>query len=339
MAGNARPSASAWWRRRARARGFGRGLGAQDPGAGAEHERGRGHAREQRDLRVPVLGRNRHAVADGPRAVLVDDLLVGDREAHPAARALERQAALADLAQQRGDVRGHVVVGVLGDAADLGARDVGRDERSGRVEVERPQDGRAPHAREQARRALGEHGRVQRRVLVRRVDGDRAAVGLAVEGARARHEGAEVGDRVPHAVAAVAALDVERLVEVARPGRVDRHERQVDAVAPRRGGRRRPAPRPRSRARSRRRRRPRAGSRRSRRAARAPARRGSAVPASDGPVGAGDPHGGQYAAAFAPGRRAMSAADRHCPDRICPNPSGTASPTCRSSSKPTPSNT
>ena len=243
---------------------------------------------------------SRHAVADGPRAVLLDHLLVGDGEAHPAALALERQAALADLAQQRDDVRGHVVVGVLGDAADLGAGDVGRDERSGRVEVERPQDRRAPHAREQARRALREHGRVQRRVLVRRVDGDRAAVGLAVEGARARHERAEVGDRVAHAVAAVAALDVERLVEVARPGRVDRHERQVDAVAPGRGGRRRPrlgldlgreadghaglAP----------------DRGEARRAARAPARRGSAVPASDGPVGAGDPHGRQYAAAFAP---------------------------------------
>jgi hypothetical protein len=56
-------------------------------------------------------------------------------------------------------------------------------------------------------------------------------VDLAVERPAAGHERAEVGDRVGDAVAVAPARDVEGLVEVARARRVDRDERQVDALA------------------------------------------------------------------------------------------------------------
>ena len=108
---------------------------------GPQHELGRGHAGEEGDLRVVVLGRERHAVADRPGPVLAHDLLLGDLQLHAAARDLQRQPPLPDLRQQLGDRRGDVRVRVLRDAADLGAGDVGGDEVPGAVEVERPEDG------------------------------------------------------------------------------------------------------------------------------------------------------------------------------------------------------
>ena len=198
---------------------------------GPEHELGGRHAGEQRDLRVVVLGRERHAVADGPRPVLAHDLLLGDLQLHAAARDLQRQPPLPDLREQLGDRRRDVGVRVLRDAADLGAGDVGGDEVPGAVEVERPQDGRGPLPREQARDALRQGERVQRRLRVGRVDGDAARVGLGVERAAGRDERRDVGDRVADAVPVAAPLDVQRLVEVARPRRVDGHEGDVDAIA------------------------------------------------------------------------------------------------------------
>jgi cytoplasmic iron level regulating protein YaaA (DUF328/UPF0246 family) len=56
-------------------------------------------------------------------------------------------------------------------------------------------------------------------------------VRLAVDGAARHHPGRDVGDRVEDAVAVPAALDVQRLVEVAGPGWIDGHERHVDALA------------------------------------------------------------------------------------------------------------
>ena len=73
---------------------------------------------------------------------------------------------------------------------------------------------------------------------------------LEVDRVAGRDERGDVGDRVVHDVPVAVAREVHRLVEVARAGRVDRHERDVGAVQlgqPRRGGRgaRRP-PRPRA---------------------------------------------------------------------------------------------
>src|SRR3954447_18587828 len=70
---------------------------------------------------------------------------------------------------------------------------------------------------------------MQRRVVVGRVHGHAAHMRIGVERAAGRDEGADVGDRVTDAVARPRPLDVQRLVEVARTGRVDRDERHVDA--------------------------------------------------------------------------------------------------------------
>jgi hypothetical protein len=174
---------------------------------------------EQRDLRVVLLARERDAVLDRPGAVPLHDLLLGHGEPHASAGALELQAPLPHLLEQRRDLRGHVVVRVLRDAAHLGSPDVGGGELAGPVELERPHHRRAPLAGQQARRALRQHGRVERDLAVGRVDGERAIGGLGVERAARRHERAHVGDRVPDPVAVPERLDVHRLVEVrARPG-------------------------------------------------------------------------------------------------------------------------
>lgn len=68
---------------------------------------------------------------------------------------------------------------------------------------------------------------MQRRPLVGRVDGDAASMGLDVERRSRSHEGADIGDRVADAVPLATSLDVHRLVEVTRSGRVDRHERKL----------------------------------------------------------------------------------------------------------------
>ena len=81
-----------------------------------------------------------------------------------------------------------------------------------------------------------------------RVEGLATAARLDVEHPAGLDEGGQVGDRVPHPVAAAGPLEVHGLVEVHRAGRVEGEERQVAQVAvrqPRRadravGGRARP---------------------------------------------------------------------------------------------------
>ena len=74
--------------------------GAQEPDPGVDHERGGGEAGEQRDLRVPLLDRQERAELQAPVVAVDLDLLLGQRQRHPAARGLAVQAQLADLLQQ-----------------------------------------------------------------------------------------------------------------------------------------------------------------------------------------------------------------------------------------------
>ena len=53
---------------------------------------------------------------------------------------------------------------------------------------------------------------------------------LDVHRAGRRDERSDVGDRVPHPVAAAMPLEMQRLVKIARLGRVDRDERDVRLV-------------------------------------------------------------------------------------------------------------
>ena len=80
--------------------------------------------------------------------------------------------------------------------------------------------------------------RVQRRPAVRHVDGHAAQARLAVDGAARRDERGDVGDRVAHPEPVAAAADVERLVQVAGTGRVDRDQLQVTPVRAARARRR-----------------------------------------------------------------------------------------------------
>ena len=56
-------------------------------------------------------------------------------------------------------------------------------------------------------------------------------MGVVIERAAGLDEHAGVGDRVAHAVPLLERLDVQRLIEVERARRIDRHERHVDPLA------------------------------------------------------------------------------------------------------------
>ena len=91
--------------------------------------------------------------------------------------------------------------------------------------------GRGPSG-QQARRALGEHGRVQRHRAVGQVDGLAAPAHLGVERAARRDDRAEVGDGVVHPEPVAAPGDAQRLVEVLGTRRVDGHQLDVGGVDP-----------------------------------------------------------------------------------------------------------
>ncbi len=98
------------------------------------------------------------------------------------------------------------------------------------VEAQVP-DERRPHlARQEAGRPLGEHRRVEGHPLVGAVDGLPALAGGPVERAAEGHERRHVGDGVPDPVAGTVTLDVQGLVEVHRPGRVERDVGDVGLV-------------------------------------------------------------------------------------------------------------
>ncbi len=225
--------------------GVGRRQGAQHAGAAVEHDPGRGHAGEQRDLRVPVLDRQRGPAGQRPPAARVDlDLLLGRRQGEPAARDLGGLAQPADLAQQHERLRrGAVVqrplrprVGQLRAAAHHRAAHADGGRGAVGVQVEVPEQRGRVLVGQQAGGALGQRGRVQRGAAVRPVQGDHPAPGLRVQRAARAHPRGDVGDGVAQPVPGSAPLQVHRLVEVAGPLRVDRDEGDVGRVGALAGG-------------------------------------------------------------------------------------------------------
>ena len=177
-----------------------------------------------------LLRRQRSAVADRPGLPVALHHLLGDGQAHPlcagprapaGARRPRAAAARAPPARRRRCVARR---------SDLRPSDLGRRQLPLGVQVECPQHGGAPRARQQAGCALGEHRRVQRRLDVGAVHGQRPLVRVAVQRPVRGDEDARVGDRVADAMAVAAPLDVQRLVEVARPGRIDGDEPHVEAL-------------------------------------------------------------------------------------------------------------
>ena len=124
----------------------------------------------------------------------------------------------------------HALVVEPGAAADPGPHHVDVGALAGAVDLDRPQQRRPLRVGQQRGGALGEHGRVQRHLGVGAVERLAATVRLDVDGVAGADEGRHVGDGVVHEVALAVTLDVQRLVEVHRPHRVDRHERDLGAV-------------------------------------------------------------------------------------------------------------
>ena len=199
----------------------------------AEHQLGRGLAGHQRDLGVPPLHRQRRAERELVAVLALLDLLLGDRQRDPAAPLLAFLAEQADLLQQVQRIARRPVVQRALDArvvellpaADERPADVDLDSLAGRVDLHRPEDGRADLVGQEAAGALGQRRRIEARVPVRRVERLAALVCLDVHRPARGDERGDVGDRVADAVALTAPLEVERLVEVHRLRRVDRDER------------------------------------------------------------------------------------------------------------------
>ena len=166
------------------------------------------------------------------------DLLLGQRQRHPAPGGLPVQPQLADLLEQPQRLgRGAVVdLPLRGVVVELGAgahqgpldRDVGA--LAGLVDADRPQQRRPVLVGQQRRGVLGEHRRVERHLGVRAVERLPAAVRLLVDRVAGRDEGGDVGDRVVDDVAVAVPLEVQCLVEVAGGRRVDREQLEVGAV-------------------------------------------------------------------------------------------------------------
>ena len=125
----------------------------------------------------------------------------------------------------------HLRVRKLRAAADQRAAHGRGPQLSRGVKPEFEEDGGAVLVREQAAGALAEHGRIQRFLAVGPVDGEPAPPRLRLQRAAAIDEEADVRDRVEEPEAAVRLrADVQCLVQVAAPRRVDGHQRQVAPV-------------------------------------------------------------------------------------------------------------
>ncbi len=183
------PSARAVRCSRWTSRGSAGGRVRRMPDAGVDHERRRAHAGQERDLGVPGLDGREPAELQLPVAVLLHQLLLGQRQGHTTARGLARQSQLADLLQQPHqlapatgvDVGLDALVGQLGTRAHQGALDVDVVPLAGLVDLDRPQQRGPGLVGQQRRRALAQHRRVQRDLRVSAVERLAATVGLDVD--------------------------------------------------------------------------------------------------------------------------------------------------------------
>jgi hypothetical protein len=198
----------------------------------------RGHAAQERDLRIPALDRERGAIVQRPARALLHDLLLRRRQGDAVPVAFAFFPEPSDLLQEHQDVVGGSVVECpldgaeveLGPAPHDRATHVDRDAFSGGVEVHRPQQGGTVLSGQEAGRALTQDFGMQRCPAIRSVERQAAPMGLLVERPERIDERCHVGDRVVDPIARTAALDVNRLVEITRLRRVDRHQRQVGPV-------------------------------------------------------------------------------------------------------------
>ena len=217
---------------------FGRRQGAQNAHTRLQHHVGRHHAGEQRELCIPALAGQVRAVNQGPAAAGDRHLLLGHAQADAAASHLGLLAQLPDHLEQVEHVAGlaavdqglNLVVAVAAAAAHPGACHGGVDHGAVGVQLDLPDQGRTHHVGQQAGPVLAEHLGVQRRAPARRVQRLDPLVALVIDHPAGLDERRHVRDRVAHQVARVGARQVQRLVEIERPGRVDGDELDVGEV-------------------------------------------------------------------------------------------------------------
>ena len=218
--------------------GVGRRQGAQQADPPVDHQGGGGHPGEQGDLGVPLLGVQLGPELQAPVLARHRDLLLGQRQGHPAARGLAGQPQLPHLLEELQRLGGgavvdgplHARVVELGGGPDPGPLDVHVGALARGVDLDRPEQRRAHLPRQQRGGALRQRRRVQRDLGVGAVQGHPPLVGLQVDRVAGRHERRDVADRVVDGEPVAVPDQVHRLVEVHGGGRVDGDQRQVRAV-------------------------------------------------------------------------------------------------------------
>ena len=123
-----------------------------------------------------------------------------------------------------------LLVAELLPTADPGPDHVGVDHLPVRIQPDRPQQGGPDLIRQQTRRPLAEHRRVERDPSVRGVHRHPPPVRFVIKQIPARDEGGHIGDRVGDDEAVVGPPDVQRLIEITRAGRIDRDQLQVGPI-------------------------------------------------------------------------------------------------------------
>ena len=211
---------------------------SEQTAAGRIHRGRHGQVRGEAGGRVLVLAAIPRPEAEpdpGGRGRVLHDLLLGRIEAPGPTRLVRCLDAAGQLRQQRREPRDRTrAVGQLRSAAHQ--RPPRRPQRRPAIAIDddREQDRGPVAVRQEARRALGQRGRVQAGRAVRRVDGHATAPGLVVDHVARRHEGPDVGDGVGEhegiAVAFIVGGQRHGLVEVGRTGGVEGDERQRAGV-------------------------------------------------------------------------------------------------------------
>ena len=205
---------------------------AEQAGLGLEQCGADGQVGRQRQGGVVLLrGEPRPEVQPEATVVGAADLLFGEFHAGSAASDLGGLDSTGEFVESVGQIVGrHGAVRELGPATD--ERSFDAVERGGAV-------GCHPHREhhrgsvdvgQQARRALGQHRRVQGGAPIGQIHRDRAFECLAVEWIAGLDEPADIGDRVVKDDVVAGGFERERLVEIDRRRRVERHEFDVGPI-------------------------------------------------------------------------------------------------------------
>ncbi len=216
----------------------GRRQSAEDANACLRHHPAGRHPRRQRELSVPLLHIWHVAELELPPPVDRHDPLLRNRERDPAARCLaldseraqltERDQWLSRVTRIEACLDRYVVE--LRPTAHQRSTHQRRFHLSLEVEGDIPDHGRAVLACKERPPPLGEGEGMERRPLVGGIQRHRPEARLLVEVAPRSDKGGDVRNRVTEPKPGGGALQMDGLVEVPRPGRVECHEGDVGEI-------------------------------------------------------------------------------------------------------------